>query len=111
MEYKAKCPKCSQTYFSDLRWQVCPVCAVDLEQLDRRRCQPVPKAPKASGMAYTVPEVAEMMGFSRQTITRMFEKEPGVIILNRPERMHKRRSRAIRIPRPVYERVRRRLEV
>ena len=114
MEYEAKCPKCSQTYFSDLRWQVCPVCVVDLEQLNRRRCRPVPKTPKTPkkpGMAYTVDEVAEMMGWSRGTITRMFEKEPGVLVLNRPTKMNKRRYRSIRIPRHVYERVRRRYEV
>ena len=55
--------------------------------------------------AYTVAEVAGMTGLSRQTITRMFEHEKGVIILSRPERMHKRSYRTIRIPRAVYERV------
>lgn len=35
--------------------------------------------------AYTVAEVAALTGFSRQTVTRMFEKEKGVIILERPE--------------------------
>jgi hypothetical protein len=59
--------------------------------------------------AYTVAEVAAMTGFSRPTVTRMFEHEPGVIILNRPERMHKRRYRSLRIPRAVYERVIRKL--
>lgn len=55
--------------------------------------------------AYTVAEVAEMTGFSRQTITRMFENERGVLVVKRPERMHKRSYRSIRIPRLVYERV------
>jgi len=55
--------------------------------------------------AYTVAEVAGMTGLSRQTITRMFEHETGVIVLSRPERMHKRSYRTIRIPRAVYERV------
>lgn len=54
---------------------------------------------------YTVDEVAAMMGLSRSTVTRLFEHEPGVIILGRPERMHKRSYRSIRIPRAVYERV------
>lgn len=61
--------------------------------------------------AYTVAELAEMTGFSRRTITRLFEREKGVIILERPERMHKRRFRTIRIPRAVYERVITRLTV
>jgi hypothetical protein len=55
--------------------------------------------------AYTVAEVAAMTGFSRGTVTRMFERERGVLILGRPESMHKRRYRSIRIPRAVYERV------
>lgn len=62
-------------------------------------------------LAYTVDEVAEMMGFHRDTVVKLFENEPGVIILNRPTKMNKRRYRSIRIPRAVYERVRRRYEV
>ena len=54
---------------------------------------------------YTVAEVAALMGLSRQTTTRLYEHEPGVIILKRPELMHKQRYRSIRIPRAVYERV------
>ena len=54
---------------------------------------------------YTVREVAALTGFSRNTISRMFESEPGVIVITRPERMHKQRYRSIRIPRAVYERV------
>jgi hypothetical protein len=54
---------------------------------------------------YTVAEAAELTGLSRQTITRMFENEAGVIVLERAETMHKRRHRSIRIPRAVYERV------
>lgn len=55
--------------------------------------------------AYTVDEVAEMTGFSRNTVIRVFERERGVLILERPERLHKRRYRSIRILRAVYERV------
>jgi hypothetical protein len=60
---------------------------------------------------YTVAEVAAMTGFSRQTITRLFQNEPGVLVLNRPTKMHKRRYKSLRIPRVVYERVVRRLAV
>ena len=59
--------------------------------------------------AYTVAEVSAMTGFSRQTVTRMFEKEPGVIVVKRPETLRKRSYRSIRIPRAVFERVVRRL--
>lgn len=58
---------------------------------------------------YTVGEVADAMGFSRQTITRLFQDEPGVIVMRRPEKMHKRGYTSMRIPRSVYERVLRRL--
>ena len=55
--------------------------------------------------AYTVAEVAAMTGFSRSTMTRIFEREWGIIMLNRPESMHKRRYRSIRIPRAAFARV------
>lgn len=61
--------------------------------------------------AYTVSEVAALTGFSRRIITRLFEREKGVLILARPEAMQKRGYRSIRIPRAVYERVIRRLAV
>ena len=59
--------------------------------------------------AFTVAEVAELTGYSRQTVTRMFEREPGVLVIERPETLHKRRYRSIRIPLSVYARVRTRL--
>ncbi len=59
----------------------------------------------------TVAEAAVLTGYSVRTITRLFERVPGVIILERPERMHKRRYRSIRIPRPVFEIVIRRITV
>lgn len=52
-----------------------------------------------------------MTVFSRQTVTRMFERERGVLVMGRPESLHKRRYRSIRIPRSVYERVVKRLVV
>jgi hypothetical protein len=58
-----------------------------------------------------VGEVAALTGFSRQTVTRIFEREKGVLILARPESLHKRSYRSIRIPRSVYERVMFRLRV
>jgi hypothetical protein len=58
---------------------------------------------------YTVPEVAKLTGYSPQTITRLFENESGVLILERKKPGGKRRHyRSIRIPRAVYERVLRR---
>jgi len=62
-------------------------------------------------LALTIPEVAELTGFSRQTVTRIFQNEPGVLVFERPETMHKRKHRTITIPRPVYERVLHRMSV
>ena len=57
-------------------------------------------------VVYTVGEVAEMTGYSPQTITRIFENESGVLILERKKLGGKRKHyRSIRIPRCVYERV------
>jgi len=58
---------------------------------------------------YTVAEVSVLLGWSRWTVIRLFENEPGVLILLRPETMYKRRRRMIRIPRAVYLRVRAKL--
>jgi transcriptional regulator GlxA family with amidase domain len=66
---------------------------------------------KPVGHVLTVAEVAALIGFSRQTVTRMFEREPGVLILARLSTNRKRSFRSIRIPRAVYERVVRRLTV
>ncbi|MDR3764443.1 MAG: hypothetical protein P4M01_10140 [Acidobacteriota bacterium] len=66
-------------------------------------------------LVYTVAEVSALTGLSRQTVTRMFQKEPGVLVLKRPrvETMHKTKRVycTIRIPRAVYERVVNRLTV
>ncbi len=55
---------------------------------------------------YSVAEVCVLLGFSRWTVIRLFENEPGVLIRSHPERMHKRGRRIIRIPRHVFLRVR-----
>jgi len=62
-------------------------------------------------LALTIPDIAELTGFSRQTVTRIFENEPGVLVFERPEAMHKRKHRTITVPRAVYERVLARLSV
>lgn len=58
---------------------------------------------------FSVAEVAVLLGCSRWTVVRLFENEPGVLILRRPETLHKRSRRMIRIPRPVLLRVKARL--
>lgn len=38
---------------------------------------------------YSVKDVAALTGFAVSTVIRLFERERGVIILARPETMHK----------------------
>lgn len=59
----------------------------------------------------SVREVAEEMGLSRQTVSRLFERERGVLVINRPETREKKRYRSIRIPRHVFNRVLQRLSI
>jgi len=53
---------------------------------------------------FSVDEAAAILGRSRRTVIRMFEREPGVLVWNEPETMHERRHRVLRIPRAVAER-------
>jgi len=95
---QVRCPDCNESYTRLLsRWKFCPFCG--------NRGVGNIRTP------YTVDEVAALTGLSRGTIIRTFEREPGVIILERPEKLHKRRFRTIRIPRAIYERVVARLSV
>ena len=57
--------------------------------------------------AYSVADVAKLLRYSRRTIVRMFQDEPGVIIVSKPGGTR----RTLRIPRAVYERVVRKLTV
>ena len=52
----------------------------------------------------TIAEVADMLNISRDTVRRMFEKEPGVINVG-PRHGAGRRYRVLRIPRSVLNRV------
>jgi len=54
---------------------------------------------------YTIGDLVPLTGFSRATLTRLFEKQPGIILLERPEKLHNRRYRSMRIPRAIVLRV------
>jgi AraC-like DNA-binding protein len=56
-------------------------------------------------LVFSVADVCQLLGLSRSTVIRLFENEPGVLILLRPEKMHKQRRRIIRIPRAIFSRV------
>jgi hypothetical protein len=57
---------------------------------------------------YTVAEVAGMWNLSEDAARRMFQNEPGVVVLANPTRGSKRRYRTLRIPLSVVERVHKR---
>ena len=103
LEYEATCPKCRAVYAGDDRWAFCPVCGVKLDVVAR---YPKPIGRGTTGNAFsnrllTVLEVAAFMGVSRQTVTRMFEKERGVIIVDSPEPAGNPRTAPARGQRPT----------
>ena len=60
---------------------------------------------KAEERHYAVREIMELWGLSRRTVTRLFENEPGVLVLGHAETRTKRRHLTLRIPQSVMERV------
>jgi len=54
-------------------------------------------------------ELASLWGFSARFVRDLFRNEPGVIVIDRPEQMHKRAYATIRIPESVAGRVYQRL--
>jgi hypothetical protein len=50
-------------------------------------------------------ELAELWGVDGTTIRRLFRKEPGVLVIDRPEQMHKRDYCSMGIPESVAKRV------
>lgn len=56
---------------------------------------------------YTPQQVAESWGVSRQTVIRIFEREPGVLCIGHGESINKRGYRLLRIPESVLHRVKR----
>lgn len=59
----------------------------------------------------TVAELAARWGWSSKTVIRVFERETGVLILDRHETRHKRGYRTLTIPKSVSDRVHRRMEL
>lgn len=56
---------------------------------------------------YSPAELAERWNLSVDKIRRLFEREPGVLVLAAPEKRNRRRYRTMRIPQSVAERVHR----
>lgn len=65
---------------------------------------------RAAEQHETVTELARRRGWSTKTVSRVFEDEPGVLVLDRPETRYKRGYRTLTIPRSVADRVHRWME-
>ena len=60
---------------------------------------------RALERCYSPEQVAELWSLSPHTIRRIFENEPGVLVIERPHVYGKRRHRTLRIPESVALRV------
>ena len=58
---------------------------------------------------YAVAEIAELWNLSLDVVRKLFEREPGVLVLGDHGSRSKRRYTTLRIPQSVVERVHRRL--
>jgi len=79
-----------------------------------RHSSTVPASPTVATFAerhYSVPEVAAMWNLSPDAIRRIFQGEPGVLVLGGSESTRKRRYTTLRIPESVLMRVHRRIAV
>ena len=70
---------------------------------------PAESAPGFAVKHYSPAELGQLWGLSVETIRRMFDREPGVLIFENPDRGSERRRSTMRIPESIAERVYRRL--
>jgi len=68
-----------------------------------------PSGTMAGERHYTVSEISERWNLSTDAVRRLFQKEPGVLILGSRFGQRKRRYTTLRIPESVLERVHNRL--
>jgi hypothetical protein len=59
---------------------------------------------------YSPAEVADLWQLNVETIRRLFQDEPGVVVLQSPAKKSRRPYKTIRIPQSVLERVHQRLQ-
>lgn len=67
------------------------------------------RRPEFATRHYSPAELGQLWNLSADTIVRMFEREPDVLIFENAERGSARRRRTLRIPESVAERVYHRL--
>jgi hypothetical protein len=68
------------------------------------------EAPAPAERHYASSEVAVLWNLNVETIRRIFQDEPGVVVLQGPIKRGKRPYKTIRIPQSVLERVHKRLQ-
>jgi len=68
------------------------------------------EVPRFAIRHYTVAEIAALWSLSDDAVRKIFEKEPGVLVIGETHpTLRKRRYTTLRIPQDVVERVHRRL--
>ena len=65
--------------------------------------------PRFQERHYSVAEIAETWNLSREVIRKLFEGEPGVLVIGNDATRSKRGYHTLRIPESVMERVHRRM--
>jgi len=70
---------------------------------------PMSPAHAALEQHYTPDQLGAIWGLSADTMRRLFEREPGVLIIEHIKTKAKRRYRTLRIPESVAQRVHRRM--
>lgn len=68
------------------------------------------ETPTSTERHYAPCEVAELWRLDAETIRRLFQDEPGVMVLQAPIRKGRRPYKTIRIPHSVLEHVHKRLQ-
>jgi len=58
---------------------------------------------------YSPDELGQLWGLSADTIRRLFDREPGVLVIEHAKAKGRRRYRTVRIPESVAQRVHRRM--
>lgn len=58
---------------------------------------------------YSVKEIADLLSLSQDSVRKLFQNEPGVLVLGDQSSKYKRRYTTLRIPEPVLHRVLRRM--
>lgn len=70
---------------------------------------PVPAASSFSERHYAVGEIGALWNLSSDAVRKLFQDEPGVLVLGDQASPHRRRYTTLRIPESVLQRVYRRM--